>query len=238
MKKLWIYSLRFLLGISFLGLTYASCFALVTITDDGDGVPAATENLVPNPNGNGTGDGNGDGTDDFLQGSVTSLQDITGSHYVTLENTGSYQQTNVRAVSPPADAPPDITFPYGMFEFNVSGFQSGSNITMKIMIPKDTSITGYWKKNATTSQWENIASNIVHGPPYAPTKTIITFTIRDGGPFDEDGSINGEIVDQGGPGAPGGGEITAVPTINMAGMVFFFLLVLGTTVYMKKKTLI
>ncbi len=41
-----------------------------------------------------------------------------------------------------------------------------------------------------------------------------TFTITDGGLGDDDRAANGAIVDQGGPGVPGGAGATAIPTLS------------------------
>ena len=189
---------------------------------DGDGVDTSDEDLISDASGTGTGDGNGDGTQDSSQGHVTSIADVSGSNMVTLDNTGGYQQTDVRAVNPPADAPRNIRFPYGMFQFTVTGVSNGGTVTMRLFIPKDTRITGYWKKNQTTGRWNDIATNVEHGPAYAPNKTVITFQLTDGGPYDEDGLANGSILDQGGPGFPG--TATAVPAVDQRGALLFVIL--------------
>ncbi len=92
---------------------------------------------------------------------------------------------------------------------------------MRLFIPRDTRITGYWKKNQTTGQWEEIATSIEHGPAYAPNKTVITFRLSDNGPYDEDATA-GTISDQGGPGFPGG--TVRVPALDYRGMLLFALL--------------
>jgi len=75
----------------------------------------------------------------------------------------------------------------------------------------------------------------VHGPSYAPNKTVITFQLTDGGPYDEDGIANGSIQDQGGPGyensGGGGGEPVNVPTMNLGGILFFSLLTAFIGIY-------
>ena len=100
----------------------------------------------------------------------------------------------------PSDAPSDINFPYGMFSFTITGVPVGNSVTMRLFIPKDQEITGYWKKNKTTGRWDNIATSIEHGPSYASNKTVISFELVDGGPYDEDELADGNITDEGGPG--------------------------------------
>lgn len=209
--------------------------------DDSDGLETSQEDMVPNASGTGRGDGNGDGTDDSQQNYVASLPTVDGSHYATLENSDAsnldthYGLSSVSAVRPPSDAPSNIQFPYGMFEFTVTGVSNGGTVTMRLFVPKDTRIAGYWKKNQNTGKWDNIASNIVHGPSYAPNKTVITFQLTDGGPYDEDGIANGSIQDQGGPGyensGGGGGEPVNVPTMNLGGILFFSLLTAFIGIY-------
>ena len=212
-----------------------SCTATFTADPDRDGINSSTEAQVPNAHGSGTGDGNGDGAPDSEQGHVSSLQDVSGSNFVTLDNTCSYQLQNVRAVDPPSDAPSNIQFPYGMFEFQVIRVTSSCDpVTMRLFIPRDTRITGYWKKNQTTGQWEEIATSIEHGPAYAPNKTVITFRLSDNGPYDEDATA-GIISDQGGPGFPGG--TVRVPALDYRGMLLFALLAALIGIYaLRRKT--
>ena len=193
--------------------TTTRLFGLVWVDDDGDGVPASTEDQVPNQTGTGTGDGNGDGTPDRNQSNVTSLQGA-GSAYVTISNTGNFAQTNVHATSPPPDVPANVTFPYGMFSFDISGLQNGGTAHMQIYVPRNGAINGYWKKNRLTGQWENIVTSI----STTGSKTVISFNLTDGGPYDEDGSANGAISDQGGPGIIGA-NAAPVPTMNQWGAV-------------------
>ncbi|GBE02205.1 hypothetical protein BMS3Abin08_01647 [bacterium BMS3Abin08] len=115
--------------------------------DDGDGVPPGVEDGGPNG-----GDGNDDGTSDSLQGDVTTLKTADGLNYATVSNTNGAGQTNVQAVDPPADAPSGIVFPYGMFEFTVTGIEEGGTVHMEVYVPYDPVITGYWKKNVNTGQ--------------------------------------------------------------------------------------
>ena len=204
-------------------------FGLVWV-DDLDGVLASTEDQVPNPTGTGTGDGNGDGTPDRYESNATSLQGAGGA-YVTISNTDNLKQTNVRAVNPPGDVPANVTFPYGMFSFDISGLQNGGTAHMRIYVPRNTAINGYWKKNRLTGQWENIATSITT----TGNKTIISFNLTDGGPYDEDGSVNGAISDQGGPGITGG--TATVPTMNQWGAVILTCLMgIGAILVIRRKT--
>ncbi len=210
--------------------TTTRLFGLVWI-DDLDGVLASTEEQVTNPTGTGTGDGNGDGVPDRYESNATSLQGAGGA-FVTISNTDNLKQTNVRAVNPPGDVPANVTFPYGMFSFDISGLQNGGTAHMRIYVPRNSAINGYWKKSRLTGQWENIATSITT----AGNKTVISFNLTDGGPYDEDGSADGAISDQGGPGI-GGPAPTTVPTMNQWGAVILTcLLGIGAILAFRRKT--
>ncbi len=192
--------------------------------DDGDSVNSSIEDGVPTPGG-GTGDGNNDGTNDSLQGYVTSLKSITDD-YVTFETGSNYQFGNFQNSQPPSDAPSGIVFPYGMFSFEISNIDEGATVTIKLYVPRNTNITGYWKKNQTTGKWENIAQSIDHNS--VPGKTVITFQLTDNGDYDEDNTL-GLIKDQGGPGYP----MVSVPTTGPIGTLLLFMLLgfLGLKMY-------
>jgi len=111
--------------------------------DDGDGVDTSVENGAPNG-----GDGNGDGVPDSQQKHVSSFRAGNGD-YVTFATNSTYQFWNVRRVSPPPDAPQGIVFPYGMFSFEI--INASGEATVKLYLPRDTRITGYWKKNRNTT---------------------------------------------------------------------------------------
>lgn len=168
-------------------------------TQDNDGVDDAIEGQVPSPGG-GTGDGNGDGVDDNAQDNVTSLKNSDGDGYATVDCSGA-SGTTLESVSAQsassAGAPSHITFPDGVLSFNVSGLSPGGSAEISIYVARDTGIDGYFKKNQTTGDWEEISASVDHTS--ASDKTKITFTLVDGGEYDADGAANGVIVDPGGP---------------------------------------
>ncbi len=194
--------------------------------DDGDDISSSIEDGVPTPGG-GTGDGNNDGINDSFQGYVTSLKSITDD-YVTFETGSNYQFGNFQNGQPQSDAPSGIVFPYGMFSFEISNIDEGSTVTIKLYVPRNTNITGYWKKNQTTGKWENIAQSIDHNS--VSGKTVITFQLTDNGDYDEDNTL-GLIIDQGGPGYP----MVSVPTTGPIGTLLLFMLLgfLGLKMYKK-----
>lgn len=162
---------------------------------DTDGVSDSTENQVSNPSGGSTGDGNGDGTPDSQQANVTSLPTAIGSGYATVVSVNGRPLSAVSANTLPSDAPvSSATAPYGAFSFTASGIPvvaGGSTESFELFVPYNAQINGALKKNRLTQQWVNVATSVTQ----VGNKTKITFSLTDGGVFDTDASINGQIQD-------------------------------------------
>ena len=93
-----------------------------------------------------------------------------------------------------AQATKPISFPDGLFSFDITGLTPGATATVTITLPPGAAPTQYWKYHASEGGWIQIPMTIV-GPP-----NVIKITLVDGGLGDDDGAANGVIVDQGGPG--------------------------------------
>ncbi len=200
-----------------------------TTAQENDGIEDSVEDGVSSPDGS-TGDGNGDGEDDRNQADVASLKTYTdGSEYATLDVTSKagVSLESVKAVDPKTtDAPSTVSFPYGLFSFKIVDLPAkGASVTMSIFVKRDTSISGYYKKNMRTGEWENIADAIDHTSVSGKTK--ITFTLADGGDYDEDGLANQEIDDDSGPVSNAGGSGAAVPAAQPWHLVLLALLLGG-----------
>ncbi len=183
-----------------------------------NGVDPAVQAQVPNPSGGGNGDGNGDGTPDAEQANVVSLPG-TGANYVTLaaeaaDNGGAILPiVEMQAIALPGDAPGDLDFPFGAFRFRVLNAPPGGTVNLAMYVPAAPVIAGYHKPDSN-GVWQDIATSITQ----AGDKQRITFSLTDGGPFDADGLVNGQILDPGGPvavaaDAPSGG-LTPVPLLS------------------------
>lgn len=106
---------------------------------------------------------------------------------------------NAALVGPPAPAPAGVTFPDGLFQFTTSS--CSGTITVTVTFPTAFQASeSYWKYGATPgptpAAWYTLgpANNLVLAGNTA------TFTIADGGLGDDDLTVNGTIVDAGGPG--------------------------------------
>jgi hypothetical protein len=125
------------------------------------------------------------------------------------------------ASSPPAaSSPQGLTFPYGLFDFSITGCNPGSTMTITLTYPGGLPInTQYWKYGPTPS---NSAAHW-YTLPATFTANTATITLVDGGLGDDDLTANGTIVDQGGPAF---GSATAVPSLSQW-TLFLLALVVG-----------
>jgi subtilisin family serine protease len=93
---------------------------------DNDGISDEEENSGPN-----AGDGNKDGTPDSQQSNVSSLLTYDEQYFVTLEAPSDTMITYCQATDNPSpgDAPSNVEFPFGFFEFILEGI--GVNGTLQ-----------------------------------------------------------------------------------------------------------
>jgi parallel beta-helix repeat protein len=98
----------------------------------------------------------------------------------------------------PDEGKPALVFPHGFFSFNITGLTPGQTVVVTITLPDNVPVgTEYWKYHASVGGWIQIPMDSDDGDK------VITITLVDGGLGDDDGTVNGVIVDQGGPGIPG-----------------------------------
>ena len=119
--------------------------------------------------------------------------------------------------SPAFPPPVEVRFPQGLVDFEVGGCDPGGTITIRMSFPQVLPLgTVFWKFGPTPSKsaahWYVIPASIV--------ANVVTFTITDGGLGDDDLTVNGVIVDQGGPGVS---PPSAVPTVSSSVMAMLML---------------
>lgn len=181
------------------------------IDDDGDGILSSVESQAIND-----GDGNGDGIQDSQQDYVTSIVNALTNRPVTLAvNTASscrLEQGYEVVAAPKLDA---YSYPIGMFDFEMTCAIPGDSVTVTIYLDSTYSTNAWdWRKyNATKKSITSMAENVVIGNAMVGTTrvTTATFTLKDGGALDEDGAVNGKIVDPSGPGVLGTLTDTGAP---------------------------
>jgi trimeric autotransporter adhesin len=150
----------------------------------------------------------------------------TGTATATLSGGGATCSFGTASlVGPPASPPGGVNFPDGLFQFTTTGCTGA--ITVQVTFP--TAFTGtekYWKygptPGPTAAHWYTLgAANNV-----SLSGHTATFTIADGGLGDDDLSVNGSIVDAGGPGVvgnggqgPGGNGVAMTPSLTTWGLM-------------------
>ncbi len=153
-------------------------------------------------------------------GSITAT--FTGGGAACAFNVAQFIPVTGHPASPPAGtAPPGVSFPHGLFDFTTTGCTPGATLDFTITYPAP--VTGdYWKYGPTSSQpaphWYKL--------PATFAGNVVTFSITDGGLGDDDLSINGNVIDQGGPGVPG----VTIPTLSEWMLAALALLLLATGV--------
>jgi len=169
---------------------------------DGDGISNAIEDGAPNG-----GDGNRDGVPDSQQTNVASLPNAVDGRYVTLGSPVGTSLVGVEAVGNPSpgDNPP-LRFLYGFFSFTITGLGAGDTVEVTLWLPEGVSTaTEYWKYGPTAAEpadhWYQVAMGDNDGD------AVVTIALTDGGLGDDDLAAEGTIVDQGGPGVPGGAPV-------------------------------
>ncbi|MDA8746084.1 hypothetical protein N9N28_15780, partial [Rubripirellula amarantea] len=183
------------------GVSQSDIGAYERVDVDNDGVSDEVEDNAPN-----SGDGNQDGIPDSSQLNVSSLPNSSDSQYVTLQTPIGTSIKNVAAFAPPAtaDAPEEVTFPTGFFDFEVDGINAGAATTVTFFLPPDSGINTWYKyglepgDTSGDEHWYEFLFDGTTGAVFNGNEVTLHFV--DGLRGDNDLTENGIIVD---PGAGG-----------------------------------
>lgn len=170
------------------------------LDNDADGISDIEEK---GPNGNDpTYDGNLDGTPDWQQSSVASLWNYNGEFYCTIAEYYGHSLLNVRAIDNPSPSnAPNVEFPVGFFSFIVD-LQGSSGCVIYMFFPQGVVIEDYYKYGQTPVEpmphwypftYDNQTGLIIGSP------NQIQLFLVDGERGDDDITVNGFIVEPGGP---------------------------------------
>ncbi|WP_205750431.1 IPTL-CTERM sorting domain-containing protein [Diaphorobacter sp. HDW4B] len=136
-------------------------------------------------------------------------------------NTCVFEHITVLSVSSASTAPPShLNFPNGLLDFALNGCDA-SDVQVTLTLPSPLPQGGrYWKLSHDV--WAPYANAVTQAG-----STTVTLSLRDGGPGDDDGQVNGRIVDPGqvavatNPADTSG--TTAVPTLSPASIAMLAL---------------
>ena len=95
--------------------------------------------------------------------------------------------------------PKGLMLPHGLFNFTITGLTPGQSVTVTITLPSPVPMGSLWWKVNTTAEnntWYSLPIGSDNGD------NVVTITLTDGGPGDNDGVVNGIIVDPSGIGIP------------------------------------
>ena len=123
----------------------------------------------------------------------------TGNATAVLSGGGaSCTLVNPAFIAAPVSPPAGMTFPDGLFQFQASGC-TGS-ITLTVTFPTAFAANvQYWKYGPTQNQNSNHWYTLGAANNLSLSAHVATFTIADGGLGDDDLTVNGTIIDAGGP---------------------------------------
>lgn len=161
------------------------------ITIAADATPGARDVSVTTPGGTGTLN---NGFTVIQQTQSVTTATGTGTAIFSTSTGGCTNLTAVAEGTPPvAGKPAGVSFPHGLFSFNIINIAPGSTVTITITLPSPMPVgTQYWKYQAVIG-WFQIPIGSDDGD------NVITIQLTDGGLGDADGAANGTIVDPGGP---------------------------------------
>ncbi|WP_200280719.1 RHS repeat domain-containing protein [Rhabdochromatium marinum] len=194
--------------------------------EDGDDIPDEIEAFAPGrpgPDGQTVaGDNNGDGTPDWQQDTVTAYPTVDDNGHlvwVTLVNDDSGQ---VKAFTQITDIvwPDGLDLPMGVLDFTMieridvqqqsrtarqtaaaNTVTGGSVLPLTVITAAEVAVNGFYALNQHSDTWDNLASPAQGGmTALVDDYWQLRFQVKDGGPFDADASVNGEVQIQGAPG--------------------------------------
>lgn len=173
---------------------------------DSDGAPDEIENKAPN-----NGDGNNDGVLDSDQPIVTSYEINSTGIYATLVTAGCSENGRVASVDVSSIQVNDngFKYPYGLTDFSLN-CSRGDTVDVTMYIHKDDDPSGYKprKFRSNNNTFVELPNATVGTEVLGASKAIkLTYSIEDGGDYDDDGLANGVIVDPVGLAVVSGGHL-------------------------------
>lgn len=145
----------------------------------------------------------------FTVETATGTGEATGT--INGGGAGCAVSATALAVDDPEALPPGVTLPHGLIALELTGCEDGASVEVTASFPSDVPLgSEYWKFGPTPDEeaphWYALESAAISG-------STVTFTLVDGGAGDGDLTVDGTIVDPGGPaGVP---PVPALPRLAL-----------------------
>lgn len=187
------YTIRFRFVDSIAGTSFWGRIQAGTTGDsdiDGDGVSNQTESLGPND-----GDTNDDGIADYTQANITSFESFISEEYVSIE-TSCDNNFNTQ-IGLESEETKDVAFDYetGLVGFVGRDCGVGAEVDVKLYFygnySEDVVLRKYVNGSYTQIPDATLEETTIDGSQV----TVASYTIKDGGDLDDDGAVDGNIVD-------------------------------------------
>jgi len=206
----------------------------VVADDDIDGVSSSTETAAPN-----SGDANGDGVQDSQQTNVTSLVDTITNKYAVLQSAGCDQNANVSVVPESSNSVVDnsYSYPAGMMNFMLTCPAQGGTavITQYYYGNYDAGKYVLRKYNANTKVYTTVPNAVFSNVTIGGQAALkVTYQVTDGGSLDQDGNVNGQIVDPAGPALAATGSLTDTG-LNITAIICTAIVLLAGGLYVQTR---
>jgi hypothetical protein len=153
--------------------------------------------------------------------SRSSISTISSGVTATLSAAGCSAVDSATFIAPPAGAPSNTSFPYGLLDFTLSGCAGSATVTVTYSQNLPSGATFY---KIRTGTYQTYTASVGFNS--------VTFTLTDNDSWDGDGGA-GVIKD---PGGLGFGSTTSIPTLSEWGMIILSaLLALGSFGVMRRR---
>jgi hypothetical protein len=173
-----------------------------------------------------------------LEDATVTTSTLTGDVGFTVDQGGIAVLEAVDESELPEEGKPGLIYPHGFFTFNITGIENGATVNITLVFPEPVpNGTQYCKYGPTPNNTAPHYYLIPIGSDDGDNEIWITIT--DGEIGDNDLTVNGVIIDDGGPGTvyiPVGGEIIAntISQIRQLSLIMI-LIISGLVISIKKK---
>lgn len=189
---------------------------IVTDDNDGDGVSNSVEDNAPND-----GDANNDNILDSIQKNVTSLVNPVNGQYTSVSSSIGCELVSVSIKEEHQLVSDDgFAYPLGLADFTADCLSNGETTTITQYYFEAPQDEEFIVRKYTNGAYQTIDEAVVSAETLDGINLlVVSYDVTDGGSLDDDGLVNGEIVDPAGPGQVVTAQSTTNPTTNNTSFV-------------------